>query len=86
VPPPTGTIDLKAKKAYLNSQKKIVCVGLKVDPQLLFSYIEQQMDTVPKELAPSLIRQPTIQRIPSFVFLDHYHLILSLDTMNSIEY
>jgi hypothetical protein len=34
-----------------HSQEKIACVGLKVDPQLLFSYLEQQMDTVPKELA-----------------------------------
>lgn len=34
-----------------HSLEKIACVGLKIDPQLLFSYLEQQMDTVPKELA-----------------------------------
>ncbi|MBI9090096.1 MAG: helix-turn-helix transcriptional regulator [Desulfobacterium sp.] len=34
-----------------HSLEKIAWVGLKVDPQLLFSYLEQQMDTVPKELA-----------------------------------
>ena len=33
------------------SPEKVACVGLKVDPQLLYSYLEQQMDTVPKELA-----------------------------------
>ncbi|MCP4117171.1 MAG: helix-turn-helix transcriptional regulator [Desulfobacteraceae bacterium] len=40
----TGDMDFPA-------QGKIACVGLKVDPHLLFSYLEQQMDTVPKELA-----------------------------------
>ncbi|MFK5951871.1 MAG: AraC family transcriptional regulator [Desulfobacterium sp.] len=34
-----------------SSKEKIVCVGLKIDPLLLFSYLEQQMNTVPEELA-----------------------------------
>ncbi len=33
------------------SEEKIICVGLKIDPLLLFSYLEQRMDTVPEELA-----------------------------------
>lgn len=33
-----------------SSEKKIVWVGLKIDPLLLLSYLEQQMDTVIEEL------------------------------------
>ena len=33
-----------------SSKENIVCVCLKVDPQLLFSYLEQQMHIVPKDL------------------------------------